>query len=341
MNSPLELERLDIHQPVADLGGFVAVEYADGRVMIVELEPQKSKVTGLPAQVGVKAWRRGRLTPMSFWVGPTSEIGDVALLMTFSQDVAGAYRLPDGVVVGEFNTGLAFAALGATLAAGGLGAGVMALANVAFDKVLAWIVIIAFAVTALVLVLRRGRLQSNHFRVGGERFPMQQLVRHGPTRRAARRQVEDVKAEYGKLVSDVVHRIEYPALFDATEPNARRFTELIVQWDNTHAELENPELLALAGQIRVAFDTARAHAERVGMQHLPEAARGPAATAAQALRLARDPGASAAERRTALQKANDILRSLMLHYLPTPHDVEALVAGKRPKALPGRLEELR
>ncbi|NLE98442.1 MAG: hypothetical protein GX596_10740, partial [Propionibacterium sp.] len=172
----------------------------------------------------------------------------------------------------------------------------------------------------------RGRLE----------IPLNSIVDRKFDEHAGQDVVDAVKTEYGALLSDVVYRIENAALFDPAAPTTLTFTELMVRWDNDLARLRPDERAQLAADIRVAFDTARAHAEQVGIAHLPETARARAATAAKSLRLARDEATSPAERSTATEKANEILSSLMLYYLPKVDEVAALMGGRQPKALPGR-----
>lgn len=69
--------------------------------------------------------------------------------------------------------------------------------------------------------------------------------------------------------------------------------------------------------MELAFETARAHAETVGLAHLPQQARDHARRAAGAARLARA-AATEAERAAAQDQVVRILRSLALYYLPDP-----------------------
>ena len=92
----------------------------------------------------------------------------------------------------------------------------------------------------------------------------------------AHERTSELKAEYGALLSDVVYRISNPALFDATVPESREFHLLLMQWDDAVSEATDEDLDALSRELTLAFSTARAHAERVGMDHLPWRARGTA-----------------------------------------------------------------
>ncbi len=102
------------------------------------------------------------------------------------------------------------------------------------------------------------------------------------------------------------------------------------------AVVNDLEIGALAGEVRVAFDTAKANAEAVGMRHLPEAAVPDAQRALKAARLATSTK-SPAERGTALRQVAAILSDLALYYLPSPKEAAQMVEGRRILALPGRL----
>lgn len=148
--------------------------------------------------------------------------------------------------------------------------------------------------------------------------------------------IDDVKEEYGRLLSDIAYRIEYPALFDPHVTTTRSLTVALLQWDNNQGLLSYDESRALAARVRGAFQAARQHAESVGMNHLPQEARSDAQTALAAARLAADTRATSAERQTALQKAIAILDSLALYYLPTGADARRAIEGRTILALPGR-----
>nr|WP_281278438.1 (deoxy)nucleoside triphosphate pyrophosphohydrolase [Tessaracoccus massiliensis] len=94
--------------------------------------------------------------------------------------------------------------------------------------------------------------------------------------------------------------------------------------------------LLLARRVRATFTAARANAERIGMQYLPEQYRDRAGTALKAARLATDKGAAASERETALRRAVEILDELALYFLPTGTDARKAITGRAPLALPGR-----
>ena len=150
-------------------------------------------------------------------------------------------------------------------------------------------------------------------------------------RRTALERVEATKAEYGALLTDLAYRIENSALFDPAVGQTREFALLLARWDDEHRRLPADELGTLSREVQVAFDAARAHAEVLAIAHLPESAREDASRAAKAARLAQESTVDG-ERTAALERANEILATLALYYLPTP--------GEARKALGGPAREL-
>lgn len=102
------------------------------------------------------------------------------------------------------------------------------------------------------------------------------------TREEAEPQVADIKEAYGGLLSDVVYRITNSALFDPSVPQTREFTLLMAQWDDLPDDASETTAAELARALRIAFDTARANAEALGLTHLPSTARPPARRAVKA-----------------------------------------------------------
>lgn len=149
------------------------------------------------------------------------------------------------------------------------------------------------------------------------------------TREEAEAQVADIKEAYGGLLSDVVYRITNSALFDPSVPQTREFTLLMAQWDDLPDDASETTAAELARALRIAFDTARANAEALGLTHLPSTARPPARRAVKALHLAKD-AATPAERTLALERAADILGSLALYYLPEPNEARRMLGGAAP-----------
>ena len=138
--------------------------------------------------------------------------------------------------------------------------------------------------------------------------------------------VDEVKALYGLMLSDIAYRIENSALFDSSMPTTRAFDTAMAIWADITDGTPDVEVLRLSAIVKVQFDTARAHAETVGLAHLPLTARDDAGRAAKAARLAARAG-SEAERTAAQKQVVRILSSLALYYLPDP--------GVYSRALPG------
>ena len=136
--------------------------------------------------------------------------------------------------------------------------------------------------------------------------------------------VDVVKAAYGRLLGDIVYRIENSALFDAAQPATSRFQVALASWDpgSVHAD-------QLAQEVEVSFAAARGEAERLGMAHLPLTARGPAQRAVKAVRVALS-DAPEAERTSAIARADETLRALALYYLPTvDRQTPSLIGARR------------
>lgn len=175
---------------------------------------------------------------------------------------------------------------------------------------------------------REWALTSKEGTVRAIEFPLPDLAEEA--------QIDDVKEEYGRLLSDIVYRIECPALFDPHQPVSKEFTLALLQWDNNDGVANDDERRELARRVRATFAAARANAERIGMDHLPVDARGKAGTALKAARLAVDEKAPAPERETALRRAVEILDQLALYYLPTGAQARRAITGGAPLQLPGR-----
>lgn len=155
-------------------------------------------------------------------------------------------------------------------------------------------------------------------------------------REIASRQVLKVKEEYGRLLSDLAYRIEHPVLFDAATPVTEELTLALFEWDQTTEQLSDEDRSKLAARVVRAFNDARAQAERIGMNHIPERHRADAARALKAARLASDPRTTPTERNAALASAVDILTRIALYYLPTPDEAREIAGGRQLKQLPGR-----
>lgn len=142
----------------------------------------------------------------------------------------------------------------------------------------------------------------------------------GPT---PRDRVDVVKASYGRLLGDIVYRIENSALFDSAHPATNRFQVALLSWDP-----QSPGATRMAMEIEDAFRDARRDAERLGLDHLPLTARRPARRAAKAASTALG-DAPETERAAALARTDEILTSLALYYLPTVDRSSPSLIGSR------------
>lgn len=201
-----------------------------------------------------------------------------------------------------------------------------------------WAVMLLVVGIITVVVTRSAWGKSMRFRqwrmlTSGEKVPPQALPLP-PLEEEI--EVDDVKTEYGRLLSDIAYRIEFPALFDPQEPTSKAFTLALLQWDNNDGVVDDDRRRELASEVRATFAAAKANAERLGMDYLPEDARESAGTALKAARLAVDDAATEAERANALERAVQILDELSLYYLPTGGQARKAITGHAPLALPGR-----
>nr|WP_108871545.1 hypothetical protein [Tessaracoccus timonensis] len=327
---PLDVELLDFHAKAVSFDGSIAVQYDDGTVVVITLFGPE----GGPKTARIAGTKGFNVT--SLHIDEFPELGDLALAAHTRRPV-GAYKLPPGKLITVFNPAYAFTMLACVCVGGAFGFWASYHMGIPIPP-LAFLVGVLCAVIPVAFIHPRFVAAPHVYVSGGHEYQLHGFLDDAGARRDIVGKVNELKAEYGRLASDVIMRIECPALFDATLPETRRFTELLVRWDAEHARLSNPERATLAGELAVAFETAKAHAEAVGMQHYPDDARGPADTALKAMRLAQDARATRAERQAALERAVAILESLALHYLPTVREAKALVAGRPLRALPGRLE---
>lgn len=194
---------------------------------------------------------------------------------------------------------------------------------------------VTVAIAAVAVYPRALRSARHVYRTAEGQWRLSELLDERPALAAATAAVDGIKEEYGRLLTDVVERIEHPALFDPAVDATRRFTSALIQWDAGETDSDAAARSTLAAGVRLAFDAARQHAAAVGMDHFPAEAREQASRAAKALRLATSTS-NPDERDAALRAGMRILDSLMLYYLPRSNQVMAMVEGHPLVALPGR-----
>ena len=262
------------------------------------------------------------------------EVGDFAVLNLHSKPLR-AFSLPPGHVETRHNLRLGLAR--AAFALFSLSTIALTLVFVPGATMRALLIALAVSLFIAALSIRRGRLRAVHhvYRTQTGQWPFSRLLDERPALQAATLAVEQIKEEYGRLLSDVVERIEHPALFDPAVETTRRFTSALIQWDQGESSVGAAERSEQAARVRLTFDAARQHATKVGMDHLPSGAREPAMRAVKALRLAASTS-NTHERETALRRGMEILDSLMLYYLPKASQLRAMIDGRVLLALPGR-----
>lgn len=136
--------------------------------------------------------------------------------------------------------------------------------------------------------------------------------------------VDQVKAAYGELAADIVYRIEASALFDPAVEQTQRFQLALLAWDPS-----SPEAASLATEVEESFAEAKATAERLGLEYLPETARGTARRAAKSARLALS-ATTEEERLAARRQVADLLGSLALYWMPpVDEDAPSLIGQRR------------
>ncbi|RRD47318.1 hypothetical protein [Tessaracoccus sp. OH4464_COT-324] len=129
-------------------------------------------------------------------------------------------------------------------------------------------------------------------------------------------QVQRIREEYGRLCSDLLFRLESPALFDPAVPTTAAFEAALVDFENTPTA-------EVAARVEVRFEVARQHAVRAGLRHVEPQLRDEVARAGKIARLALNAG-SQGEREAALAQLQRMLDSLALYYLPSRTDVAAI-----------------
>ncbi|AQP47626.1 hypothetical protein BW730_09090 [Tessaracoccus aquimaris] len=142
-------------------------------------------------------------------------------------------------------------------------------------------------------------------------------IRRLPVSDRSSRIVDEVADEYARLLTDLTYHITNSALFDSTVATTYEFDRALLAWQDLPVAAPAGERAELAALVRLTFATARAHAELVGLDHVPAEFRGRASRAAKAASLA-ERATSAPEREAALDQVGRILVSLGLYYLPAP-----------------------
>lgn len=326
---PLNPQPLAFATPVGELEGAAAVEFEDPEGLVVaQIETRKG------SRVRLRLSRSAHLDPMYAEVPANRELGDV-LLATIPHKPLRAFSIPAGRVKTHYNLARPLVRACITLVALALLPLALVLIDQPILRALLAGALIFIGVAAWLINAGSVRPSELTYITSQGKYPFGDLLEDRPGIEAAGRLVEQVKQEYGELLADIVYRIERPAMFDPAVATTRAFTTAMIEWDNSGPTMTSSELAALAARIRLSFDTARTHAETVGMDHVPAQARKDVERAAKAARLAAS-SKSRSERASALEQAMRILQSLRLYYMPTKAEAEAITGGKTVLALPGR-----
>lgn len=138
----------------------------------------------------------------------------------------------------------------------------------------------------------------------------------------ARARVSAIRHAYGAMRTDLVYRIEQPALFDPGVPTTAAFEEALAAFTGGDGT-DLLRLEELAARVEVSFNVAVQHAERKGLSHIPPDNRADVRRAAKAARLAVGAGTDG-ERQASLAKVRRILDTVALYYLPSTDEALAL-----------------
>lgn len=326
----LDPQPLSFDVRLADLEGPVVIEY-DGSAGVALLDLEQ-RLGGYARLVLTRSDKPDPRVVQGMLV--TRTVGEVATQLSEAKPLR-VFSVPRGTVETSFNAlPMAGRALGSL--------GLLFLYGMAFvlipDAGWRWFLAAAVVAAIAALLARRPRVGTgvtHHYRVGEERHALRTLLEQRPAALRAASDVDRIKEEYGALLSDLLYRIENPALFDVAAGPTRAFTAALLQWDNAGPAMTGAERSTLAARVRVTFDAAKANAEALGLAHIPEESRDAAQRALKSLRLAAA-ATTEAERRAARTQAVRILGSLALYYLPDAREAELALEGRRLLALPGR-----
>lgn len=327
--APLNPQPLDFSLPVGEITGGAAVQFEEPEGLVV-VQPEKRS----GHQVRLRLSRSRHMDPVFVEAPATRELGDV-LLATLPHKPLRAFAIPGGRLKTRYHLTRPLIRAIITMTALALLPLILVLiTQPALRAFLAAAALMA-AVGAWLINAGNARPSEVIYVTADGQYPFATLLEDRPGIDAARRLVEQVKQSYGALLSDIVYRIETPALFDPAVETTRAFTTALIQWDNSNATMGSAELSTLAARVQLTFETARAHAETVGLDHVPASARQEVERAAKAAQLAKL-SHSESERAAALKQTMKILDAVRLYYMPSAAEAEAIAGGKQVLALPGR-----
>lgn len=327
-SEPLDPQPIDFTTTMDAVEGALAIEFEEPVGMVVAKPTRRHADT-----MEWKFTRSGKLDPIRISVPHGRELGDVAIQAIKARPIR-AFTIPVGRVQSVFQTrGAVTASLIALLALSSLPLFGIYVGN---ELLLGFLVGLVVLVTILgITFAARGVVPKRQYVTPGGKYRFSELLEDRPGSALATRRVDHVKERYGRLLSDIVYRIENPAMFDPAVQSTAAFTNAMIRWDNSQATMPASQRSTLAAHVELAFETARQHAETLGMDHVPADARPQVERAAKAARLSVSTR-SKSEARAALKQAISILEALHLYYLPSAAEAEAITGGKPLRALPGR-----
>ena len=341
----IRLQEIPLSTPVDLLPKNILLQF-DNAMCLVELDRSPGKVDG---RATVRFFHENESGPSEFLVPKTRVLKDFVMqggrgmpIRAFSLPPGRAIEIQGKKISGVIRSG---------------GAALVVIAWIVFWRLwLDWgwgagftgraVLLMGILVvpSLLLLLLTPGKLLIKGVRkvvytMDGQVYSLKDFELPADRSMNADERVDAVKEEYGRLLSDIAYRVEFPALFDAGDPCGEKLALVLFEWDSTSARLETDEKMEMAVAIETAFRVAREHAERVGMRHFPPEARGRAEKVLHCIRVARDRAATSAERRAAMKVAIDLLEDLALYYLPGPEEARLFLEGRRLRQLlPGRRE---
>jgi len=313
-------DEVPLDTTLAELGAKFTVEFGD-EVALVD-----SRRTRNGVRRDLRLHFDGRVPERMLDVPARRTVGEAAAMLAGRRPTR-ARPLPPGRITGSGDgarnrawrllwiPGAAFALAGASID------------GVSWERFLLLLIGVTLGVAGWSLAGRRKGARQWSFEAGESTTSLEQLRLPTVVEPVVFPDVDAVKEEYGRLLSDIVYRIENAALFDPHVPLTQEFTLAMLRWDDTQESLGDEERRVLANRVVASFRAARANAERIGLEHLPTESRRQAATALKAARLAADDGAAPAERTAALSRAVRILDSLALYYLPTGSEARIVIEG--------------
>lgn len=341
----IRLQEIPLSTPVDLLPKNILLQF-DNAMCLVELDRSPGKVDGRAA---VRFFHENESGPSEFLVPKTRVLKDFVMqggrgmpIRAFSLPPGRAVEIRGKKISGVIRSGGAALAVIAWIVFWrlwldwGWGAGFTGRAVLLMG--------ILVVPSLLLLLLTPGKLLIKGVRkvvytMDGQVYSLKDFELPADRSMNADERVDAVKEEYGRLLSDIAYRVEFPALFDAGDPCGEKLALVLFEWDSTSARLETDEKMEMAVAIETAFRVAKEHAERVGMKHFPPEARGRAEKVLHSIQLARDRAATSAERRAAMKVAIDLLEDLALYYLPGPEEARLFLEGRRVRQLlPGRRE---